>query len=148
MSPGKPHGPGPLYGDERAGLTEPKLLGDAPLAVQCDVPDWIAPLLERVFGDDAAREAAALAERAPVDLRVNTLKTDIERAAKALASVKPESPGFLSTALRLPAPAPEARAGHVESIPAFSKGWVEVQDLGSQIAAAAAGDVQGKQVRD
>jgi 16S rRNA (cytosine967-C5)-methyltransferase len=36
----------------------------------------------------------------------------------------------------------------VETIPAFSKGWFEVQDLGSQIAAAAAGDVKGKQVLD
>jgi 16S rRNA (cytosine967-C5)-methyltransferase len=36
----------------------------------------------------------------------------------------------------------------VEAIPQFSKGWFEVQDLGSQIAAAAAGEVKGKQVLD
>jgi 16S rRNA (cytosine967-C5)-methyltransferase len=36
----------------------------------------------------------------------------------------------------------------VETIPQFSKGWFEVQDLGSQIAAAAAGPVKGAQVLD
>ena len=40
------------------------------------------------------------------------------------------------------------RSGAVETIPQFSKGWFEVQDLGSQIAAAAAGEVKGKQVLD
>ncbi len=144
----EPHGPGKLYDDERAGLATPRPLDEAPLAVRADVPDWIAPRLERVFGEAAAQEAAALCDRAPIDLRVNTLKTDPERALKALASVSPEASGFLTTALRLPAPAPETRAGHVESIPAYSKGWVEVQDLGSQIAAAAAGDVKGAQVLD
>ena len=86
--------------------------------------------------------------RAPVDLRVNTLKAHTEKALKALASVRAEPAGVLTTALRVPAPEASERAGHVESIPAFSKGWVEVQDLGSQIAAAAAGDVVGAQVLD
>ena len=36
----------------------------------------------------------------------------------------------------------------METDPGFSKGWFEVQDLGSQIAAAAAGEVKGKQVLD
>jgi 16S rRNA (cytosine967-C5)-methyltransferase len=43
---------------------------------------------------------------------------------------------------------PTARSGAVEAIPQFSKGWFEVQDLGSQIAAAAAGEVKGRQVLD
>ena len=36
----------------------------------------------------------------------------------------------------------------MEAIPQFSKGWFEVQDLGSQVAAAVAGDVKGQQVLD
>ncbi|NWG72465.1 MAG: RsmB/NOP family class I SAM-dependent RNA methyltransferase [Parvularculaceae bacterium] len=40
------------------------------------------------------------------------------------------------------------RTADVTIIPAFNKGWVEVQDLGSQIAAAAAGDIAGAQVLD
>ncbi|MDB5447558.1 MAG: sun, partial [Phenylobacterium sp.] len=56
--------------------------------------------------------------------------------------------GVLETALRIAAPDPSARSGAVEAIPQFSKGWFEVQDLGSQIAASAAGEVKGKQVLD
>ena len=37
------------------------------------------PSLERAFGARAAEEGAALAARAPVDLRVNTLKATRER---------------------------------------------------------------------
>ncbi len=36
----------------------------------------------------------------------------------------------------------------MEAAPEFEKGWFEVQDLGSQIAAAAAGEIKGRQVLD
>ncbi|HEX5377921.1 MAG TPA: RsmB/NOP family class I SAM-dependent RNA methyltransferase, partial [Phenylobacterium sp.] len=96
----------------------------------------------------AAREGAALAERAPVDLRVNLLKADPVRGAKALAPLHVQPLEILPTAFRIPAPAAADRAGSVETIPAFSKGWFEVQDLGSQIAASCAGPVKGAQVLD
>ncbi len=143
-----PHGTGPLYDDERAGLAEPRSLAGAPAPIAGDYPDWLEPHMARAFGDDRVAEAQALAARAPVDLRVNTLKTDPERALKALAVLHPQTDQVLATALRLPPAPPEARGEHVESIPAYSKGWVEVQDLGSQIAAAAAGDIRGAQVLD
>ncbi|HNR77758.1 MAG TPA: RsmB/NOP family class I SAM-dependent RNA methyltransferase, partial [Parvularculaceae bacterium] len=54
----------------------------------------------------------------------------------------------LTTALRIAAPDATDRTPAVTVIPAFNKGWVEVQDLGSQIAALAAGDVKGAQVLD
>lgn len=91
---------------------------------------------------------AALAERAPVDLRANTLKTDPDRAAKALNPLHAVPAGVLPDAFRIPAPAATDRAGSVETIPQFGKGWFEVQDLGSQIAAACAGEIKGKQVLD
>lgn len=144
----EPHGPGPLTDDERRALEAPRDLAEAPPAVRGDYPDWLDGSLERAFGGARAEEGAALAERAPVDLRVNTLKTDPERALKALASVDAQPTGVLPTALRIAAPDPTARGGAVEAIPQFSKGWFEVQDLGSQLAAAAAGDVKGKQVLD
>lgn len=144
----EPHGPGPLTEAERQALETPRDLGEAPPAVRGDYPDWLDAGLARAFGDERAEEGAALAERAPVDLRVNTLKTDPERALKALTSVDAQPTGVLANALRIPAPDPAARGGAVEAIPQFSKGWFEVQDLGSQIAAAAAGEVKGKQVLD
>jgi len=142
------HGPGPLIDSERTALETPRDLSDASAAVRGDYPDWLDASLARVFGDDRSVEAAALAERAPVDLRVNTLKTDPERALKALATFDAQPPGLAPNALRVAAPAAADRSGAVEAIPQFSKGWFEVQDLGSQVAASAAGDVKGKQVLD
>ena len=143
-----PHGPGPLTDGERQALEAPRSLDGAPSAVRGDYPDWIDGSLERAFGAARAEEGAALAERAPVDLRVNTLKTDVERALKALTAFAPSAPGLGPNALRIAAPDPSSREGAVEAIPQFSKGWFEVQDLGSQLAAAAAGDVKGRQVLD
>ena len=142
------HGHGPLTDAERAVLAAPRTLDGAPAAVRGDYPDWLDASLARVFGDRRAVEMTALAERAPVDLRVNVLKTDPERALKALTPVGAEPPGLLPNALRIAAPAAADRSGAVEAIPQFSKGWFEIQDLGSQVAASAAGDVRGKQVLD
>lgn len=144
----EPHGIGDLTEAETAALTMPRSLDDAPAAVAGDYPDWAEASLTRVFGDDRAGEGAALAERAPVDLRANRLKTDPERAAKALQPLHARPAGQLPDAFRIPAPAATERTGAVETIPAFGKGWFEVQDLGSQLAAAVAGEVKGKQVLD
>ena len=144
----KPHGPGPLSEAEKAALETPRELADAPEPVRGDYPDWLDAAMTRAFGGARAQEAAALSERAPVDLRVNLLKTDPERTLKALTSLAAEPVDLLATALRMPALDPMTRSGAVETIPQFSKGWFEVQDLGSQIAAMAAGEVKGKQVLD
>ncbi len=142
------HGHSPLTDAEQAALGAPRDLTDAPPAVRGDYPDWLEAGFARAFGERASAEGAALAERAPVDLRVNLIKADPARGAKALAPLNVIPAGVLPTAFRIPAPAASDRAGSVETIPAFSKGWFEVQDLGSQIAAACAGDVKGKQVLD
>jgi 16S rRNA (cytosine967-C5)-methyltransferase len=144
----EPHGPGPLTDAERAALENPRSLSDAPEAVRGDYPDWLDSSMARAFGEARAEEGAALSARAPVDLRVNRLKTDPARALKALAPLLAEPTGVLETALRMPALDPADRSRAVEAVPQFSKGWFEVQDLGSQIAAMAAGDVKGKQVLD
>jgi len=142
------HGPGALSEAERGALAHPRDLAEAPFAVRGDFPDWLDGSLERAFGDRRGEEGAALAERAPVDLRINTLKADPVRALKALAPLHAEPVEVLPTALRIAAPDPAARSGAVEAIPQFSKGWFEVQDLGSQIAAACAGEVARTQVLD
>lgn len=142
------HGPGALSAAEAAALEAPADLSGAPDPVRGDYPDWLDEDLGRAFGDRRVAEAQALAQRAPVDLRVNLLKTDPVPALKALSPLGPEAVDLLEGAIRIPAPDPSRRAGAVETIPAFSKGWFEVQDLGSQIAAACAGEVKGRQVLD
>ena len=79
---GSPYAIEPLTETEQADLLR-QLPDDAPAAVRGDFPDWLAPSFERAFGAAAADEGAALASRAPVDLRVNGLKADREKVMKA-----------------------------------------------------------------
>ena len=145
---GEPHGPGALTDTEAAALAAPRALPEAPPAVRGDYPDWLDASLQRVFGEDRAEEGAALARRAPVDLRANRLKGETGRVLKTLQPFGAEPAGILADALRIPAPQAADRAAPVENEPEFAKGWFEVQDLGSQIAAAAAGPLKGLQVLD
>lgn len=141
------HGPTPLTNDERSRLImapDPS----APIHAQGDFPEWMTPHMQRAFGPDTVIEAQAMAVRADVDLRVNTLKTDAERAALPLKSAKAEPSRLLVNAYHIPARDPTERETSLEAIPAFSKGWVEVQDAGSQIAALAANAQAGEQVLD
>lgn len=145
---GEPHGPGPLSDDETLALASTRPLEDAPPQVRGDYPDWLDAPLERVFGAARAAEGAELARRAPVDLRVNRLKSDPAKVLAALEAFGAQPSGVLADAIRIPAPGAAERAAPVESDPIFAKGWFEVQDLGSQIAAAAAGLIKGRQVLD
>ena len=143
-----PHGPGALSAAEAARITEPRDLAGAPDAVAADLPDWLAPSFARVFGDRVRTEAEALARRAPVDLRVNTLKSDPARALRAAEALGAHPVPGLPLALRIDPPAAAERTPSIESLPEFVKGWMEVQDAGSQVAAACAGDIVGAQVLD
>ena len=59
-----------------------------PRAVANDLPDWLEPYLEAVYGDRLEAEMAGLNAPAPVDLRVNLFKTDRDAARRALAAEK------------------------------------------------------------
>ena len=142
------HGPGALQAAERIHLAGRISLAAAPDAVRGDYPDWLDSHLARAFGDERVTEGEALAQRAPVDLRVNTLKTDVDHVLRALAVFAPHAVDALPGALRIAAPHASERAAAVEATPAFEKGWFEVQDLGSQIAAASAGEISRHQVLD
>lgn len=139
----EPHGPGTLSDDEVAGLGAQNLATDA-----VDFPEWLGPFVDRAFGDQSAAEMAAFAQRADIDLRLNSLKATPEKSLQALKSVKAVAVPMVATSARIAAPDPSVKAPAVTVIPAFNKGWVEVQDLGSQIAAAAAGNINGAQVLD
>ena len=136
------HGPGALSKKEQEALSAERLVEAG------DTPEWLTPHLARVFGERAASVMKAFSERADIDLRLNTLKTTPEKALAALKTVKAEASPLLKTAARIAAPEPSEKAPGVTVIPAFNKGWVEVQDLGSQLAASAAGEIKGAQVLD
>jgi 16S rRNA (cytosine967-C5)-methyltransferase len=141
------HGPGALSADERAALDRP-LAEDLPLHVSGDFPEWLCPSLDRVFGRDLASEGAALAERAPLDLRVNILKADRSRLLAAFAKFDATEGPLSPWCVRILPQGPDARSPNVEAEPAHGKGWFEVQDAGSQVAALMSGARSGEQIAD
>jgi 16S rRNA (cytosine967-C5)-methyltransferase len=143
---GEGHAPAKLTERERARLDSADLSG-APADVAGDFPDWLAPHFEASFGAAAADEGRALAERAPVDLRANLLKTNRERALAALAHLSPELTPLSPVGLRV-AVRPDGRGPALAAEPAYVKGLVEVQDEGSQLAALLAEAKPGMQVLD
>ena len=99
-------------------------------------PDWLVARL--AASDIAGDEAQGLLDRAPLDLRVNTLKA--ERATLDLP-VDAE-PTATPHGLRLPA------GTHVEQWPEWREGKIEVQDTGSQAVCLAAAARPGEVVVD
>ncbi|MET0443892.1 MAG: RsmB/NOP family class I SAM-dependent RNA methyltransferase [Pseudorhodoplanes sp.] len=138
--------PQPLTDNESARL-ETASLENAPSEIAGDYPEWLDASLASVFGEARAEEGAALAARAPLDLRVNLLKSDREAAAEELAEYNPEPTGWSPWGLRIRV-APGGKSPAVQSDPVFIKGDIEIQDEGSQIAALLSGAAPGEQVVD
>jgi 16S rRNA (cytosine967-C5)-methyltransferase len=142
-----PHAPAPLSEAERTGIAR-ELTTDAPVHVRGDYPDWLVPEFERAFGSEAAEEGAALARRAPVGLRVNTLKADRDKVLKALRRFDARPTPLAPFGVRIDqAPGP-GKSPHVEAEPGHGKGWFEVQDEGSQLATLLAGAKPRQQAID
>jgi len=86
--------------------------------------------------------------RAPVDLRVNGLKATREKVLKAFEKFGGKETTLSPFGVRIPAPAGPAKSPNVEADTAHGKGWFEVQDEGSQLAALLAGAGPREQVLD
>ena len=138
--------PAPLTETERSRLATAGLT-DAPPWVAGDYPAWLDPHFARVFADERGAELAALATRAPLDLRVNTLEAGRDKAAAALTALGAEPTRWSPDGMRIRLAA-DAKSPAIHAEPAFIKGMVEVQDEGSQLAALLAGAKRGEQVVD
>ncbi len=147
MADGSRHALTPLTAAEIAGL-ECRPDDTLPAWVGGDLPQWLAPSLARAFGQRAAAEGAGLAQRAPLDLRTNALKAKREQVLKALAKTGAAAGQYTPLAVRIAPPAGAGRTPNVEAEAAHGRGWFEVQDQGSQIAAALAGAGPRLQVLD
>lgn len=118
---GSRHGPAPIAADEP--------VADGGLA-----PAWLVECLHHsgIVGEDAA----ALLNRAPLDIRVNTLKQGtLELSKEAERTVAPNG-------WRCP---PGTR---IEQSAAYKDGLIEVQDTGSQLACEAVAARPGETVID
>ncbi len=101
------------------------------------LPSWILPHFADLV-DDTERQA--LLDRAPLDLRVNALKTSREDVARDFSNVEilPQSP----YALRL------STGQAIDNHQAVLDGLVEIQDLGSQLIVDACAAKPGLTVLD
>lgn len=118
---GSRHAPERIAADERA-------------AVPGVAPAWLVDALQR-SGIDGP-EAAALLERAPLDIRVNTLRAGrAELPPGAQRTVAPNGWRY-----------PHGTA--IEDTPAWREGMIEIQDTGSQLACAAVDARPGESIID
>lgn len=107
-----------------------------PVAESGIAPAW---LTERLAASGVAgTEAEALLARAPLDVRVNTLKASRSGLALPVAAEPTAAPDGLRLAPGTP----------VEQWDAWREGLVEVQDTGSQLACLAVGARPGETVVD
>jgi 16S rRNA (cytosine967-C5)-methyltransferase len=116
--------------------------------VKGDYPEWLDRSFARAFAGERSAQGQALAVRAPVDIRVNTLKASPEKVLKALEKFSAAKGRYAPACIRLPPPAANGRNPNVEAEPAHGKGWFEIQDQGSQIATWLTAARPGEQVAD
>lgn len=143
---GEGYDPDPLEIEEMrfAQNVDAENISEMPDWMRLNAPEWCMDKLRALFGDDLEAELAALNQEAPLDMRVNTLKTTREAARKALkkenfdAELTPYSPW----GLRL------HRRGALFNTKVFKDGWIEVQDEGSQLVTLLSEAKPGQKVID
>jgi len=143
---GSRHAPSSLTEKETGALASGALTG-APPYVEGDYPEWLDSHLQRAFGAERAAEGAALASRAPLDLRVNALATERDEALAKLEHLNPTPTRWSPLGMRIRLAA-EAKSPAIHAEPIFLKGQIEIQDEGSQLAALLADAKAGEQVVD
>jgi 16S rRNA (cytosine967-C5)-methyltransferase len=134
---GQGHAPAPMTPEEAAGLEVP--------SQPAGLPAFLEAQLGRGFGAAWAEEARALlSDRAPLNLRINTLKSDFHTVVGALreAGLTIEPTHLSGIGLKLD------ESPHLSSMELFKTGGFEVQDEGSQIAAWLLGVKPGETVVD
>jgi 16S rRNA (cytosine967-C5)-methyltransferase len=116
-----------------------------PLRVRTNLPDWLyAALSAQYEGEELAALAAALNYPAPLDLRVNTLKVNRDKAGETMVELgqELEQTPYSPLGLRL------AGKPALTKMQPFQDGWVEVQDEGSQLLCQLVAPKRGEMVVD
>ncbi|MGZ5936710.1 MAG: RsmB/NOP family class I SAM-dependent RNA methyltransferase [Rhizomicrobium sp.] len=140
------YGPAELTDAERVAIAQP-LRGDAPVHVRCEFPAFLEPELTRAFGSNLLDEMVALQSRAPVDLRVNTLKRERGEVLDALRAREfPAEPTpFAPHGIRIASGEGSAELGRSVM---FETGAFEFQDEAAQIASLLCQARPGERILD
>jgi 16S rRNA (cytosine967-C5)-methyltransferase len=142
---GEGYGPAPLSEDEKRAIATQT--GDLPLHIRAEYPAWLEPELKRSLGDTLEAEMQAMQVRAPVDLRVNILRSSREEMLVGLVSlgIKAEPTPFAPYGIRIPS---AEGLGTLQHTRFFQTGAFEFQDEASQIAALLCAAAPGTRVLD
>ena len=115
-----------------------------PDVVVGECPDWAKGSLRKRFGKSLVRELTALLEQAPLDLRVNPLKTTREAALAQLEKygLKVEACPYSPLGMRV------QERPSLSEISLLKDGSIEIQDEGSQLVALLVDAKPGQRVVD
>ncbi len=138
---------GGLSEDEMALLTRIKEIDRSLLPPKklANLPDWLYDKFVAQYGEEETLAlAAVLNTPAPLDLRVNSLKTDRDKviAELATAPIAAEPTPYSALGLRI------WKKPTLQNLPLFKEGAIEVQDEGSQVLAQLLGARRGEMVVD
>jgi 16S rRNA (cytosine967-C5)-methyltransferase len=114
-------------------------------SMRSNMPKWLFEKLVAQFGEeDALQLADALNTPAPLDLRVNTMKSSRDEviAELAQAPIAADPTPFAPLGLRV------HKKPQLQNLPLFKSGAIEVQDEGSQVLAQILGAKRGEMVVD
>lgn len=136
-----------LTEQEREWLAHVALVRSAQVdpVVRESVPDWLFQEWVAQLGNQEALACAkSMNESAPLDLRVNTLLAKPEDVMTELAAqgIEGQPSPLIPEAIRL------SGKPSLHRTQAFQKGWVEVQDLGSQLLAKLVAPKRGQFIVD
>ena len=128
MADGQPHNPETLSDAQIQCLHDAAAKAPQTRAGKLNVAEWMLEELDAGLGDNVDAVLHAMTQRAPLDVRVNTLKADVEQAMAALQDqgFEVQAHGQIANALRVSLPA------NVTQSQAFEDGLIEVQDAGAQ----------------
>jgi len=142
------HSPGQLTKDEILKLSGSIDLSGAPDWVRADIPEWIWPAFENNFSDSAIDEGNALTKRPPLDLRVNTLKSNVSDVINELKDKNIKKCAISPIGLRIAAARADGRLPNIQIEESYQTGAVEIQDEGSQIVSLLVDAKPGETILD
>lgn len=121
---------------------------DTPDWARADIPEWLWPLFAGAFEEEAEAEGRGLADRPPLDLRANALKATRQKVLNALKRFGAKASPIALQGIRIPPTERDQRLPNLQAEAGYQKGWFEIQDEGSQIAAELVLAKPGEQVLD
>ncbi len=136
-----------LRGDEAEWLAAAKREAHSPqpLEIESELPDWVIGRLRARMDEGALLELAkGLLRAAPLDLRVNLMKSSREAALERLAQdgLEPAATPYSPEGVRL------AGRPLINRHPLFLEGAIEIQDEGSQLLCHLLAPRRGEMVVD